>query len=102
MRVTIIGLKSSKVTHLRRSTVHNLTVELDFTPDSFPDLTGLRQFAKQPGFHVSTVMSSTSMSDLVRTARKLNVTPLAVVQAAWASILVRISFSVARILLIFG
>ncbi|KAK0501009.1 putative peptide synthetase [Armillaria luteobubalina] len=65
----------------------------DFTPDSFPDLTGLRQFAKQPGFHVSTVMSSTSMSDLVRKARKLNVTPLAVVQAAWASILLAYSES---------
>ncbi|KAK0185195.1 putative peptide synthetase [Armillaria mellea] len=65
----------------------------DFTPDSFPDLTGLRQSAKQPGFHVSTVMSSTSMSDLVRKARKLNVTPLAVVQAAWASILLAYSES---------
>ncbi|KAK0434815.1 putative peptide synthetase [Armillaria borealis] len=65
----------------------------DFTPDSFPDLTGLRQFAKQPGFHVSTVMSSTSMSDLTRKARTLNVTPLAVVQAAWASILLAYSES---------
>ncbi|KAG7451863.1 putative peptide synthetase [Guyanagaster necrorhizus] len=65
----------------------------DFTPDSFPDLTGLRQSAKQKGFHVSTVMSSTSMSDLARKARKLNVTPLAVVQAAWASILLAYSES---------
>ncbi|KAK0209228.1 putative peptide synthetase [Desarmillaria ectypa] len=65
----------------------------DFTPDSFPDLTGLRQSAKEPGFHVSTVMSSTSMSDLARKARTLNATSLAVVQAAWASILLAYSES---------
>nr|Q52US9.1 RecName: Full=Nonribosomal peptide synthase fso1; AltName: Full=Ferrichrome A biosynthesis cluster protein fso1; AltName: Full=Ferrichrome A synthetase [Omphalotus olearius]AAX49356.1 putative peptide synthetase [Omphalotus olearius] len=65
----------------------------DFTPDAFPDLTGLRPSAKYTGHHVTTVISSMSFSNLLKTSRALKSTPLAVLQAAWASILLAYSES---------
>ena len=65
----------------------------NFTPDPFPDLTGLRQDAKSEGHHVSNHISSTSFSTFLEKARAFKVTPLSIVQAAWASILLAYSES---------
>ncbi|KAF9077098.1 hypothetical protein BDP27DRAFT_1414219 [Rhodocollybia butyracea] len=66
---------------------------LDFTPDAFPDLTGLRPSAKHTGHHVSSINSSTTFSQLLTISRTLKSTPLAIIQAAWASILLSYSES---------
>ncbi|KIK50220.1 hypothetical protein GYMLUDRAFT_51337, partial [Collybiopsis luxurians FD-317 M1] len=65
----------------------------DFTPDGFPDLTGLQPSAKSAGHHVSTVTSLTTFSDLLKASRVAKSAPLAVLQAAWASVLVSYSES---------
>ena len=65
----------------------------DFTPDPFPDLTGLRQDAKQAGHHVSNVISKLPHSTFLEKARQLKLSPLSIVQAAWSSILLAYSES---------
>ncbi|KAL1728701.1 putative peptide synthetase [Schizophyllum commune] len=74
-----------------------------FSPDPFPDLTGLRAYAKAsspvftvdfcPTHHASTVMSRLAFSHLQSKSRELETTPLAVVQAAWAQLLLSYSES---------
>lgn len=65
----------------------------NFTPDPFPDLTGLRQDAKKDGHHVTNVTSKLSYTSFLEKARSLRMSPLSVVQAAWSSILLAYSES---------
>lgn len=65
----------------------------NFTPDPFPDLTGLRQDAKKVGHHVSNITSKLSHSSFLEKARMLKLSPLSIVQAAWSSILLAYSES---------
>uniref|UniRef100_D8PSX8 Carrier domain-containing protein n=1 Tax=Schizophyllum commune (strain H4-8 / FGSC 9210) TaxID=578458 RepID=D8PSX8_SCHCM len=74
-----------------------------FSPDPFPDLTGLRAYAKAsspvftvdlcPTHHASTVTSRLAFSHLQSKSRELETTPLAVAQAAWAQLLLSYSES---------
>lgn len=69
----------------------------DFTPEPFPDLTGVRSHAKQsaeeftitssPTHHIANIKSRTTYTDLLERSKNLQTSPLSIVQAAWASLL---------------
>ncbi|KIK69417.1 hypothetical protein GYMLUDRAFT_152778 [Collybiopsis luxurians FD-317 M1] len=87
------SVKDALTANMEASTLYWKEQLKDFTPDGFPDLTGLRPSAKSAGHHVSTVTSLTAFSDLLKASRVAKSTPLAVLQAAWASVLVSYSES---------
>ena len=84
---------------MRVSIQENIALNcIGYIPDPFPDLTGLRSRAKEasnkftltksPTHHVSTITSTrTAYSSIVAKAKTLQTSPLAIVQAAWASLL---------------
>ncbi|KAL1744044.1 putative peptide synthetase [Schizophyllum fasciatum] len=86
-----------------KATVFWKDVLQGFSPDPFPDLTGLRAYAKAtspvftvdlcPTHHAATVISRNTFSHLQLKSRELETTPLAVVQAAWAQLLLSYSES---------
>ncbi|KAF9056962.1 hypothetical protein BDP27DRAFT_1372891 [Rhodocollybia butyracea] len=87
------SVKDAFTTDVEASTSYWQNQLKDFTPDAFPDLTGLRPSAKHTGHHVSSINSSTTFSQLLTISRTLKSTPLAIIQAAWASILLSYSES---------